>query len=197
MKVYEIKLDLVKSFLIEGKDRILVDSGTPGSGRKIISKLKEMGKDVNYVIFTHSHVDHIGGASELGEKEFYIHKNGIEYLKEGKVRKPKIHSPISFFFKIASPFLMKPFNGVNCRELKEGEFLSGIEIIYTPGHTDDSISIYLPEIDSIIVGDTLRGNLKPPYIYEDFNELQKSIEKIKELKPKSIYVSHGKSFISQ
>jgi len=200
MKVYEINLTLVKSFLIEGKEDILIDSGTPGSGKKIISRLKELGKDPNkisYVIFTHSHEDHIGGASELGEKKFFIHQNGLDYLKEGKIRKPQIHSPIKILFKIASPFLMKPFKGVNGEAIKEGELLQGIEIIYTPGHTDDSISIYLPEINSIIVGDTLGGNLKPPSIYENYDELQKSIEKINELRPKNIYVSHGKSFISQ
>ncbi|BDC17468.1 MBL fold metallo-hydrolase [Acidianus sp. HS-5] len=197
MKVHEIKLRFVKSFLIEGKEDILVDAGTPGSGKMIISKLKEMGKDPNkisYVIFTHSHIDHIGGASELGEKEFFIYRNGLTYLREGKVRKPQVHSPLlSILFKVASPFLMKPFKGVEGKEIKEGEFFPGVEIIYTPGHTDDSISIYLPEINSIIVGDTLMGGLKSPSIYENYEELQKSIEKIKELKPKSIYVSHGKS----
>jgi hypothetical protein len=44
------------------------------------------------------------------------------------------------------------------------------------------------------VGDTLFGDrkgLKIPVIYEDFDNLMKSIEKIKEFKLKMVYVSHG------
>ncbi|BDB98033.1 MBL fold metallo-hydrolase [Saccharolobus caldissimus] len=203
MKVYEIHLRFVKSFLIEDKDLILVDAGTPGSGKIIIDKLNKMGKNpskIKFVIFTHSHIDHIGGASEIrktiSEAKFGIDENGVEYLRSGKIREPILHSSVlKFIFSIGKPFLFKRFDGVNVDfVLQEGELIKGIEILKTPGHTNDSISIYLRDIDVIIVGDTLQGTkngLKYPNIYEDFNELQKSVEKIKSLKPSMVYVSHG------
>lgn len=88
-------------------------------------------------------------------------------------------------FSLGKPFFFKKFNGVNVDfVLNEGELIKGVEIIKTPGHTDDSISIYLPEINSIIFGDTLQGTrngLKYPNIYENFEELKKSVEKILEI----------------
>lgn len=80
--------------------------------------------------------------------------------------------------------------------LEEGEFVKGVEIIKTSGHTNDSVSIYLPELNAIIVGDTLQGDkkgLKYPNIYEDFDELMKSVEKIKSFNPSMVHVSHGVS----
>jgi glyoxylase-like metal-dependent hydrolase (beta-lactamase superfamily II) len=207
MQVYELKLRFVKSFLIENDDGnlILVDSGTPGGGRRILNELVKTGKNperVSYVIFTHSHLDHIGGSAELRSAlknaKFGIAREGLEYLEKGKIREPIIHSTFQrVLFSIAKPFLLRGARGVRADfVLEEGELIKGVEIIKTPGHTDDSISIYLKPLNSLIVGDTLFGDregLKVPVIYEDFDNLMKSIEKIKEFKPKMVYVSHGMS----
>ncbi|AOL15514.1 MBL fold metallo-hydrolase [Sulfolobus sp. A20] len=204
MKVYEIPLRFVKAFLIvTDNGSILVDCGIQGSGERIINAITKINKkleEVKYVVFTHSHGDHIGGAYEvrkvLDRAKFGIDKNGVKYLERGEIREPVLHSLImKTFFAIGKPFLFKKLNPVRVDfELNEGELVDGVEIIKTPGHTDDSVSIYLPSINSVIVGDLLQGTkegLKYPSIYEDFNELQKSVEKIKSLKPSMVYVSHG------
>ncbi|QXJ29458.1 MBL-fold metallo-hydrolase superfamily [Saccharolobus shibatae B12] len=207
MKVFEIPLRFVKAFLIETNEDglILVDSGTPGSGRKIIEGITRLGKNPNKIksiIFTHSHADHIGGASELkrfvNDVKFGIDRNGIDYLENGKIREPVLHSSaLKIIFSIGKPFLFRKFNGVNVDfVLEEGELVKGVEIVKTPGHTNDSVSIYLPELNAIIVGDTLQGDksgLKYPNIYEDFEGLSKSVKKIKAFNPSIVYVSHGVS----
>ncbi|ACP37837.1 MBL fold metallo-hydrolase [Saccharolobus islandicus] len=207
MKVFEIPLSFVKVFLIETNENglILIDSGTPGSGRRIIEGITRLGKNPNKIksiIFTHSHADHIGGAYEVkrfvNDVKFGIDKNGVDYLKNGKIREPVLHSSaLKVIFSIGKPFLFRKFNGVNVDfVLEEGEFVKGVEIIKTSGHTNDSVSIYLPELNAIIVGDTLQGDkkgLKYPNIYEDFDELMKSVEKIKSFNPSMVHVSHGVS----
>lgn len=106
-------------------------------------------------------------------------------------------SALKVIFSIGRPFFFRKFNGVNVDfVLEEGELVKGVEIIKTPGHTNDSISIYLPELNAIIVGDTLQGDkrgLKYPNIYEDFDGLRKSVENIKSFNPSMVYVSHGVS----
>ncbi|PVU77661.1 MBL fold metallo-hydrolase [Acidianus hospitalis] len=202
MKVYEIPLRFVKSFLIDyDKGYILVDAGTPGSGKRIAEFLNSKGVKLDYVVFTHTHPDHIGGAYELRnytKAKFAIDANGVDYLREGKIREPVLHSAfLKVVFALGRPFFFKKFSGV--KEdliLKEGELVEGVEVLRTPGHTNDSISLYLPSINSVIVGDTLQGTnkgLKYPSIYENLEELIKSVEKIKSLKPSFVYVSHGKS----
>lgn len=204
MKVYEISLRFVKSFLIDrDNELILVDSGTKGSGNRIISAINSLGKSfsqIKYIIFTHSHPDHIGGAYEIKSviptAQVGIDEKGVEYLKYGRIRYPIFHSMmLEILFTIGKPILFKRFNGIPVDfSIKEGELIKGVEILKTPGHTEDSISIYLPEINSMIVGDTLQGSregLKYPNIYEDFEGLKKSVEKIKSYNPSMVYVSHG------
>jgi len=198
VKITEIELRFVKSFLIETEEgNILVDSGTPESGEKLIPYLK----NVRYVIFTHSHADHIGGASEIMNRtdaKFGIHKNGEEYLKKGLVRKPVVHS---VGLKIASVFFPLLSRGLKPARvdfyLEDGqEIVKGVKVLYTPGHTNDSISIFVEPLNSVIVGDMLQGKdekLVYPSIYENLEELMKSVQKILDLKPSFIYVSHGKS----
>ncbi|ARM77193.1 MBL fold metallo-hydrolase [Acidianus manzaensis] len=204
MKIHEIPLRFVKSFLIEmeGNRGIIVDAGTPGSGNKILNYVNSVGvKKIDYVIFTHSHQDHIGGAHELRinlDSKFCIDENGKDYLEKGLVREPVLHSTfLKFVFSIGKPFFFKRTEGVNPDMiLKEGEIEEGIEIIKTPGHTSDSISIFLRDLNAVIVGDTLQGTrqgLRYPSIYEKFDELKKSVEKIKSLSSSMIYVSHGVS----
>jgi len=200
MEVQEINLRFVKSFIIDyGRGQILVDAGTPGSGEKILRSLNP--EKIQYVVFTHSHADHIGGAHEVREVlkgKFAIDPQGVAYLSQGRVREPVLHSPLlKVIFTVSKPFFFKKFQGVEPdMTLKEGELVEGVEVLRTPGHTNDSVSIYLPTINAVIVGDTLQGTkkgLKYPSIYEDFQQLERSVEKIKSLRPSHVYVSHGKS----
>ncbi|BCU68956.1 MBL fold metallo-hydrolase [Stygiolobus caldivivus] len=201
MDIKEIKLRFVKSFVItlDNGDQIIIDSGLPNSSQKILSKVDK--NKVKYVIFTHSHIDHIGSAYELKNAlpnaEFCIHKEGVKYLRGEEIRKPVVHSLL--YKAVVEPFASitnKSFRGINTEcTLSEGDF-EDLEILYTPGHTSDSISIHIPQNNSVIVGDILQGTkegLKVPIIYEDIELLLKSIQRIKEMKPRMIYVSHGEN----
>ena len=54
-------------YLIEGQDSILIVD--PGSeSEKIISKIKEINKEVKAILITHYHFDHIGALDELKNK---------------------------------------------------------------------------------------------------------------------------------
>lgn len=54
-------------YLIEGRDSILIVD--PGSeSEKIISKIKEINKEVKAILITHYHFDHIGALDELKNK---------------------------------------------------------------------------------------------------------------------------------
>ena len=47
-------------------DTMLIDAGNSGNGSSIVSYLKDSGiSHINYLILTHPHADHIGGAAEV------------------------------------------------------------------------------------------------------------------------------------
>lgn len=210
--LHEIDLGHAKAFLIEGKGGlILVDSGTPNSEKKIISYVNSIGKsvgDIKYILLTHSHIDHFGSAfalQKMSNAHVGINENGTQYvngskgvlipISNSKSLKDKILVKIlPIMIKLVKPKYIKPD-----MKLKEGVFPKemGINarILETPGHTKDSISIYLPDSKTVIVGDLLRGDDKklvsPPF-FEDYISLINSIKKIKELNPDLVCVSHGK-----
>jgi glyoxylase-like metal-dependent hydrolase (beta-lactamase superfamily II) len=76
-------------------------------------------------------------------------------------------------------------------------------IVFTPGHTDGSISVML-DTGEMICGDLLRGGYlggaicptRPgyPYVAHDLQQVRASIRRLLDLKPSKIYVGHGGPF---
>ena len=210
--LHEINLGYVKVFLIEGKNGlILIDTGMPNSEKKIIAYINSIGKsvsDIKYILLTHSHVDHFGSAyalQKMSNAHIGISESGLPYVDGSRGFLMPVSGSKSlknrFFVKIIPIMLkfMKPRFVKPDMKLKEGVFPKemGInaKIIETPGHTRDSISIYLVDSRTAIVGDLLQGTdkrLESPPFFEDYISIINSINKIKELKPDLICVSHGK-----
>lgn len=85
------------------------------------------------------------------------------------------------------------YSNLNEGNNKIGGFI--FEIIYTPGHTDDSISIYFRDEKILFSGDFVFfhtvGRTDLPT--GDYNKMVKSIEKIKKYDNINIYPGHGKT----
>ncbi|MBE3134759.1 MAG: MBL fold metallo-hydrolase, partial [Acidobacteria bacterium] len=61
--VIPVSLGFVKAFLVRGRKTIVIDTGTRGSGRKILAALERLGvkpRSVSLILLTHGHADHIG-----------------------------------------------------------------------------------------------------------------------------------------
>jgi len=67
------------------------------------------------------------------------------------------------------------------------------DVIYTPGHTSDSITIYFKEEKVMFVGDFIFKNSvgRTDLPSGNYNEMLKSITKIKEYPDVKIYPGHG------
>jgi glyoxylase-like metal-dependent hydrolase (beta-lactamase superfamily II) len=212
--LHEIYLGRVKAFLLEASDGslVLLDTGMPNSQATIIKYLNTIGKsvsDIKYILLTHSHIDHFGSASELKKLSnamVGINEKGIKYVDGSSgIKLPVVDkkglgmrfllSLMKLTLHIRKPKFFKPD-----MVLKEGVFPEQIhinaKILETPGHTEDSISIYLPDSKTVIVGDLLFGKpdkLVLPTFYDDYIALLNSIKRIKDLEPDLICVSHGKN----
>ncbi|MCX2181178.1 MBL fold metallo-hydrolase [Streptomyces sp. SKN60] len=58
----------INAYLLLGRRPVIVDAGTPGSGRKIYERIAAHGvdpTDVSLIVITHGHIDHFGSAAEL------------------------------------------------------------------------------------------------------------------------------------
>jgi hydroxyacylglutathione hydrolase len=200
------KIDGVKGancyLVTSGKEMVLIDAGMRGSSRKIADYVNGLGKnpsDIKYIVMTHSDIDHIGGAAEtkqLTGAKLVIHAGDAPVLtgdNTGRLRNK------SRFVKISMRILSKLVSFPSFTPdivLKGNIDIAGYQIISTPGHSDGSISIYIPG-KVIFVGDALRsdadGNLKRPskMLAADMEQAKESVRVIAALDFDTLLVGHG------
>ena len=158
---------------------LVIDTGMPGNGNKIVSYVKSMAKnpsDINYIVLTHADIDPIGSAAELKKMTgatLAIHADDAPILS-GKSRFKSIKGPIGLLFKLITPLIR--FQSVDPDIfLKDNISIDGFKVIHTPGHTNGSVCLY-QQGKMIFVGDALRsdskGNPKPPSKNFSANPLQ-------------------------
>ena len=146
-----LKYGNTNCYYISGrKGSLLIDTDWAGTLQAFYKKIKELNiKKIDYLLITHYHPDHMGIAQdiiEMGTKlllldiqKEYIHSSDIIFQKDKNIQ-------------------FKPINTesviISCEQSRN--FLNNLgiegEIIYTPGHSDDSISLVMDN-GSAFVGD--------------------------------------------
>ncbi|MCT4631817.1 MAG: MBL fold metallo-hydrolase [Firmicutes bacterium] len=129
----------------ETKKAVIIDPGSEYN--RIKAELDKVNIDLQFILLTHGHGDHIGAVPQLMEEyelPVYIHE------QEKKILNNSNRNLTRQIYK----------NGIEIepnRLLKDGEVLSvgsmNLEIIHTPGHTPGSISVKVGNI--VFTGDTL------------------------------------------
>ena len=168
---------------------IIIDSLLlPGDSQKLAALAESYHKPVKYLINTHFHSDHCLGNRYL-KKQNTIQINQQEYwdtiTRERAMINPKRYKPVD------SRRLTKP-------ELTFSDeyILDDIVLLSTPGHSLDSICIYLPHEKSLISGDTILNNAAgkyslPYFFWGNSQKLITSMEKLLTLDIITIYSGHG------
>ena len=197
------------SFLyISDKNEIsIIDSGMPGNANKILSQISELDisfDNIKHIILTHADIDHMGSVADLKNATgalVAIHEKEVSYLLGVKNRKLEgvIGEMIGLIFGILLKFI-KTQNIAPDITLKEGDFIGGLEVIYSPGHTEGSISLYKAEA-VLFSGDAIitdkHSNIKgfKNRSASDTLEAAKTINKIKHLKFEVLLPGHGSPVI--
>jgi len=165
--------------------RLLVDVGWPGTLPKLLHALKRTGialSEITHLLVTHYHPDHAGLAQELKQKgiKLILLENqavGIQTLKQ--YMKPK-HGYVEITLD----------DNLDVRSSGSRQFLRrmGIEgeIILTPGHSDDSVTLILD------MGVAFTGDLPPAALAGQLSPaVQQSWEQIRARHLRLVYPGHG------
>lgn len=192
LKQIEVKSSLIDDYTNcyimqdeETKEAICIDPG--GSIEKIIEMLKILNAKLKYIYLTHSHMDHIEKAEELKNiygGEILISRKGAENINNPEINLSSM-SGVELYTTVDSRVDDKDILHIGKIEL---------EVISTPGHTDDGTSLYCKEEGIVFTGDTLMcmGYGRTDFPTGNLRELKKSLKKLFAL-PKNtfVYPGHG------
>lgn len=141
----------------------MIDTGTDGFFLEELSQLSTgVGKRrVEQVILTHEHFDHSGG---------------LKFVKSE-------YNPKSYAVSMIQGIDEKAVDGM---ELKVGDRIA--QILYTPGHSNDSICIYVPQEHVLFSGDTALNIKTPGGSYS--KEYVEVLERLLNLDIRTVYSGH-------
>lgn len=135
------KVNTVYAFLVDG---MLIDTGPQHSETELIPFFEH--HSIDFVTLTHSHEDHSGTAPWIQENQgvpIYIHPKGIEICAQT--------SPYPEYRQLSwgkrEGFKALPLGDTIQSRNREWE------VIYTPGHADDHVSLFDEETGTLFSGD--------------------------------------------
>ena len=181
----------VYAYVLDGERLCLIDTGTAGAERGISSALQKLHKnltDIDIIILTHSHPDHIGTASLIQHQsgaQVWAHPNEQAWIENTELQGRE--RPVPGFDKMVAGSV-----GVD-RLLTDGDVLSlgadlTFRVLHTPGHSSGSISL-LSEANGILFsGDVIPQSGAMP-IYEDAAALANSLVRLAEIENLTVLYS--------
>jgi hydroxyacylglutathione hydrolase len=129
------------------REAIVVD---PGDNIEDIQRILEKhGLKVTAIVVTHAHIDHVAGAQKLKEltgAPVYLNSNDAALLNALDQQ--------AKWLQVETPDRVEVDNDArDAASLKLGQ--NELQVMHTPGHTQGSISLYIPSQAKLIAGDTL------------------------------------------
>ena len=169
VELYEVSSNLafIKNFgniavFKNNSSGLLIDTGMGVSSIQVVEKLKEWGiSSIDYIIYTHGHVDHVTGTEYIsnsfeGETKVIAHENVTKRFN--RYKKTIGYNGIinQRQFGLPSPVFPNDFiyPDITYRDEYEVEFNESIlTLTHGKGETDDATYIYSAKEDALFTGD--------------------------------------------
>ncbi len=172
------------TYLLNGSVRVLIDPGhkhLSGHVKDELQKLNLSPRDINTILITHGHPDHMEGIELFQDSKICMHREEYNFIREVAPHYGGIFEGTGF----------EPHILLQEGTLKIGEF--ELMIIHTPGHSPGSICIYWPEKKTLVSGDLVfaGGVGRTDLPGGNSDELKRSIRKVMDLDMEYLLPGHG------
>jgi glyoxylase-like metal-dependent hydrolase (beta-lactamase superfamily II) len=191
---------------------IAIDTGLSGQADSFLSRFCRHWRkeDLSYLFLTHAHIDHAGFAEELLNKttaQLLVGEKSLAALKSGRYDGNYVYK--NWLGKVLDRYTKGENGGYppvsdSSRITIANDVLfekAGIaaRVLALPGHTCDSIGIYLPENNIVLCGDAAMNRRffnpnRHTVMIESIDDFYKSWDVITEINPDYIYPGHGNVF---
>lgn len=185
-KVFRLVLSMMQTncYLLKEDGHVLIID--PASSTNRIMSFLEENEEVDGILLTHGHFDHIGAADMLRKKlhcPIYIHSFDKRLATDVSID------------RFGTDIVVKsPLTEYQCGKMKIGSF--ELEILHTPGHTDGSVCIGYK--NHLFTGDTLfQCSVGRCDLYSGSDsKLKQSLRLLAQKHPDTlIYPGHGETTI--
>ena len=168
-------------YIITGKKGCyLVDAGVKGCDKKIEEYIHKIGKNrenINAVLLTHSHPDHIGALKTIKEMYscyVYASRGERDWIEDIDLQYEK--RPIPGFYSLVDGSVTVD------RILSDGDLLClepgiTIQVIGAPGHSRESLCFYYREQKILFTGDSI-PEPSDALIYEDSHASEETLKRL-------------------
>ncbi len=203
------------SYFIDAPEPAIVDTGISSSPLEgMIPALEQMGRsidEVRWILLTHGHIDHLGGAKALweltgGKAKVVIHEADAHLLRSKQAhvddyasgRRQYLNDPdgVAQQTKAADAVIsgeMEP-----SVLLRGGETLSlggdvTVSVHPVPGHTPGSVAYVLDGQNAVFVGDAVQIHGAANHFpgYTDPDAYRTSLQYLRdEIRPRNLYLGH-------
>ncbi|WP_017975421.1 MBL fold metallo-hydrolase [Actinopolyspora halophila] len=203
------------SFFIDAPEPAIVDTGiasSPADG--MVPALEELGRDiaeVRWILLTHGHIDHLGGAHALWELTGRRARIALHRTDAHLLRSRRAH--VDQYVRVRQQYLNDP-DGVAKQTrmaeeaisgeleptvpLRGGETLSlggdvSVSVHHLPGHTAGSVGYVVNGRNAVLVGDAVQihGAANGFPGYEDPDSYRASLRHLHdEIRPRELYLGH-------
>lgn len=198
-------------YLISEDRKVLVDSGPSRSAGTVLEGIRRVGlraEEIDYIVLTHIHLDHAGGAGVLLESmpraRVVVHQRGARYLAQlerlvASATRAQGARIVSQYGEVA------PVAPARTIAVGDGDTISlstaqTLEVIDAPGHAPHEICLRERRGGGVFTGDALGlylgddGNrvllqIHPPPSF-DLEACLKTVARIKKLGPGQLYFAH-------
>jgi len=213
LRIDRFVIGVTNCFIVRHEGTILIDAGNANQETKFLKVLNRLGiqpEEIQLILATHGHADHIGSAKALQDitgAQIAIHQADKDWLEQGIIVVPpgvspwgrimrSMFGPAENFFKFEPVDVDIVFGN---DEFSLNDFGIPGKVIPTPGHSPGSISVVLETNDAFVGDLAMNGlpfRLSPglPILADDIEEVKESWRKILKLDLKTIFPGHGKPF---